>query len=137
MSRATHPPADEAAQRRALRRRVKQMYGWFNAARWEKCFSLIDPALRDQAKAEPVVYADGLKAFKERYGSIRPWHVRISPHFDASSNKRDLRPFAYVYTVWQDQGGRFHLFQERWVRQDGRWYTRVVGLVPDAAAGDD
>jgi hypothetical protein len=116
------------------------MYGWFKGELWEKCFSLIDPKLREQAKVELSGYADSLKAFKESYGSIRPWHVRISPHLDASSNKHDRRPFAYVYVIWQDQAHGFHLFRERWVKQDGRWFTRVVGLVPnrqEAAPGRD
>ena len=107
------------------------MYGWFNEELWAKCFSLIDPKLREQGGVELSGYAEGLKAFKEYYGSIRPWHVRVSPHLQASSNKHDPRPFAYVYVIWQDDAHAFHMFRERWVKHSGRWFTRVVGLVPN------
>lgn len=119
----------EASEREALRRRVKRMYSWFNRSLWNKCFSLIDPRLREQSKVDLPIYTEGLQAFKEAYGAIHPWYVRISLHLDASSSKGDGRPFAYVYVIWQDDSHGFHLFRERWVRQSGLWFTRVVGLV--------
>ncbi len=131
MTRIPHSTPDEAAERQALRRRVKRLYDFFNRGLWEKCFSLIDPLLREQSRVDAAAHAAGLRAFQEVYGSIRPWHVRISMHLDASSNTRDPRPFAYVYVIWQDQAHGFHMFRERWVKHSGRWYTRVVGLVPN------
>jgi hypothetical protein len=107
------------------------MYDWFNRGQWEKCYSLVDPALREQSKVMLSAYADQLRTFKETYGSVRPWHVRISLHLDAPSNKHDDRPFAYVYLVWQDDAKEFHMFRERWVKNKGRWFTRVAGLVPN------
>ncbi len=123
--------SQQASDRKALRRRVNQMYEWFNQASWEKCFSLIDPKLREQEKVEGKAYAESLRRFKEVYGTISPWYIRISLHLDASSNKQDARPFAYVYVVWQDQAHTFHMFRERWVWDSGHWFTRVVGLVPN------
>ena len=105
------------------------MYEWFNRGLWEKCFSLIDPMLREHSKTELPVYVERLRAFSEVYGSVTPWHIRISLHLDASANKRDGRPFAYVYVTWQDDAHGFHMFRERWVKNNGRWFTRVVGLV--------
>jgi hypothetical protein len=131
MKRAMTPSYDPAAEREALRRRVKQMVDWFNRGLWDKCFSLIDPKLREQSKVDSSIYAQGLQSFKEAYGMIRPWYVRISLHLDASSNKRDGRPFAYVYVVWQDDAHQFHMFRERWVRDSDHWFTRVVGLIPN------
>jgi len=107
------------------------MYDWFNQELWESCFSLIDPELREQSKVPLPTYADQLTAFKAAYGKINPWYIRISLHLDASSNKRDTRPFAYVYVIWQDDQHGFHMFRERWVKHSDRWYTRVVGLVPN------
>ena len=107
------------------------MYDWFNRGLWEECFSLVDPKLKEQSKVQLPVYAERLQAFKEFYGIIKPWHVRISLHLDASSNKQDERPFAYVYVVWQDDVHGFHMFRERWVKHSGRWFTRVAGLVPN------
>ena len=121
--------ASKVSDREALRRRIKQMYVGFNRERWEKCYLLIDPRLRDQSKVQLPVYMRQLKAFKETYGAIKPWHVRISLHLDNKASKRADRPFAYVYVVWQDDAHEFHMFRERWVKQDGRWYTRVAGLV--------
>jgi hypothetical protein len=107
------------------------MYDCFNRGLWESCFSLIDPHLREQSKVQLATYADRLQAFKATYGKINPWYIRISPHLDASSNKHDQRPFAYVYVIWQDEQHGFHLFRERWVKHSERWFTRVVGLVPN------
>src|SRR6266568_2546139 len=131
MSRITKAPRD-APDRQALRRRVRQMYEWFNEGAWTKCFALVDPALREHGRIDEPSYADSLRRFKRAYGAIEPWHVRVSVHLGPSSNKHDDRPFAYVYVVWQDQSHGFHMFRERWVRDSGRWYTRVVGLVPNA-----
>jgi len=107
------------------------MYERFNQGAWDKCFALIDPKLRDQARVERQAYTDSLRRFQEVYGKIEPWYIRISLHVDASSNKHDARPCAYVYVVWQDQAHAFHMFRERWVQDSGRWFTRVAGLVPN------
>jgi hypothetical protein len=107
------------------------MYDRLNQGRWDRCFALIDPKLRDASKVELPAYAEGLEAFRAAYGSVSPWHVRINLHLDAASNKHDPRPFAYVYVVWKDKAHGFHMFRERWVKQGDRWFTRVLGLVPN------
>jgi hypothetical protein len=107
------------------------MQAWFNQGHLERCFSLIDPVLRERGRVELPIYMEGLQAFKEAYGAIHPWYVRIRLYLDGSANKPDPRPFAYVYVVWQDDGHRFHMFQERWVRDGDHWFTHVVGLVPN------
>lgn len=118
-----------SSRREALRKRVRQLYEWYNERAWDKCFSLVDPKLRAQARCEKQAYADSLGRFMEFHGKVQPWHLRINLHLDASSNKQDPRPFAYVYLVWQDEACAFHMFRERWVEDGGRWFTRVVGLV--------
>jgi hypothetical protein len=125
----------QSGQLKALRRRVLQMYASFNQGLWNKCLSLLDLLLRERTNLEPAVYAEQLHSFKNAYGRIDPWHMRISLHLDASSNKHDSRPFAYVYVVWQDASHGFHMFRERWVQHDGRWFTRVVGMVPNGRTG--
>jgi hypothetical protein len=92
MLEAKSSPSDGPAERRALRRRVKQMYGLFNRERWQECFALIDPKLRKASKVEFPVYARGLQAFREVYGAITPWYIRINLHLDPTVNKRDPRP---------------------------------------------
>ena len=106
------------------------MYSWFNQGQWEKCFSLIDPKLIKHGKVKLLLYAERMQGFKQVYGAIHPWHVRISPHLDASANKHDKRPFAYVYVIWQDEVHGFHMFREMWVKESGRWFTHVLGLIP-------
>lgn len=110
------------------------MYDLFNLGDWEGCFALIDPKLRETSKVEPRVYEEGMQAFREAYGAINPWYIRISLHLDAMTSKRDPRPFAYVYVVWQDSARGFHMFRERWVKEADHWFTRVVGLVPNRRA---
>src|SRR5437588_3020179 len=131
MTRAMQFLHEEASDREPLRRRVRQMYGWLNREFWEKCFSLIDPKLREKSKVDLSDYVERSRVFKEAYGAINLWHIRISLHLDASSNKHDERPFAYVYVIWQDNARGFHMFRERWVKHAGGWFTRVIGLVPN------
>jgi hypothetical protein len=137
MIRAKRSSLSATAERQALRRRVKQMHTWFNRGCWEKCFSLIDPILREKGRVKLPLYEEGLKEFKEAYGAIHLWYVRISLYLDGSVNKRDPRPFAYVYVVWKDDAHRFHIFQERWVRNGDHWFTRVAGLVVNRRELDD
>jgi hypothetical protein len=129
MIRTKKKKSEPASERKSLRRRISQFYNEFNRANWEKCFLIVDPALRETSKVKAQSYAEGLRAFQAGYGSIKPWHVRISLHLDGSSNKHDQRPFAFVYVVWQDKANQFHMFRERWVKVEDHWFTRVAGLV--------
>lgn len=126
----TKTPASVRTNRAALRRRVSAMIRDLNAGRWDRCFARIDPRLRAADKVEQATYADQFERFRAAHGEVAPWHTRINLHLDATKNKHDPRPFAYVYIVWQDAGKGFHLFRERWVYDGGDWYTRVVGLLP-------
>src|SRR5258708_741830 len=114
MMKATPPSPRLTADRKALRRRVKRMYKSFNQGRWDDCYHLLDPTLRGESRLNAPEYCDRLRAFRAAYGAIIPWYIRISLHMDAATNKRDPRPFAYVYAVWQDETRRFHMFRERW-----------------------
>lgn len=129
MSRATQSILER--DRRAVRRRVRQMCEWFNREQWDKCFLLIDPNLRAKGRVAFDDYVAKLAAFKRSYGEIQPWHIKLSLRIDGTCNKLDSRPFAYVYVVWKDDHREFHLFRERWVKDADQWYTRVVGLVPN------
>ncbi len=124
-----------AAERIALRRRVKQMLRSLNAARWESCFALIDPKIREAGNLAFAPYRDRLREFKSAYGVIQPKKMWINLHLDTSRCKQDKRPFAYVYIVWTDDRHVLHIFQERWVKHEGRWFTRVVGLVAPKRPG--
>jgi hypothetical protein len=130
----TKAPSQDATSRQALKRRINRLYKWINEGDLRKCFSLIDPRIRGQQRVQEGPYTQSLQEFKEAYGQIQPWYIRISLHLDGTRNKHDDRPFAYVYILWQDQAHAFHLFRERWVQDCGRWYTRVVGLVVNSSA---
>jgi hypothetical protein len=119
----------ESAARLALRRRVMQWYERFNSERWSECLALVDPKLTAGGRVVKEAYAKSLEVFKRHYGAVHPWHVRISLHLSTARSASDPRPFAYVYTVWQDDRHGFHMFRERWVRDGDKWYTRVAGLV--------
>jgi hypothetical protein len=126
----------ERTERQALRRRVQQFYRWFNKEAWDDCFALIDPELTGRGRVNLDTYADLMQSFKESYGTVRPRWTDLSLHLDPTPKQRDKRPFAYVYILWQDDAHRFHMFRERWVLNDGQWFTRVVGLVPNQQETD-
>ena len=120
--KAKRPAADQSA----LRRRIRSLYEGFGRQEWDRCFAHVDPKLRNESRIDPAHYARSLVEFKNRYGKIDIWFIRASIHAKAKSQDR---PFAYVYVLWQDDRHGLHLFRERWVKESGRWYTRVVGLV--------
>jgi len=126
----------KSSERPALHKRVNRMYEFFNKEAWTKCFSLLDPRLRKQKRVEKQRYVESLRLFRKVYGELQPWYIRISLHLDGSASRHDPRPFAYVYVVWQDQKHDFHMFRERWVRDSGRWFSRVAGLVPNQNGSD-
>ena len=133
MKPSTRESSPASVDRQALRRRVLQMYRWFEQERWEKCFSLVDPRLKEQSKVQIGPYSERMRVFKEVYGRVHLWTIEIHLHTNTRSSQHDKRNFAYVYVFWRDAAMRFHTFQERWVKDAGRWFTRVAGLVPARA----
>ena len=136
MKQRAKSPKKEALAKGALRRRVMRWYDCFNSQRWSDCYRILDPRLTSSGKVNAETYTRSLRTFHSRYGAIRPWHLRISLHLAGSRPASDPRPFAYVYTVWQDARHEFHMFRERWVLDGKRWHTRVAGLVVNEALLD-
>ncbi len=116
-----------------LRQRIHAFYAHFNQENWQGCFRFLDPALRDKAKVELEKYAVSLANFKHYYGLIRPLFMEIKLITNVQS-RTDARDFAYVAVFWKDSKNAYHLFRERWVKDKGRWFTRVVGLVTHEGA---
>lgn len=135
-TRGTQLSPRERSERQALRRRVQLFHSRFNKGLWKDCFALIDPQLTHEGKVELPKYADLMQAFKQVYGTIKSRWTDLSLHLEVSPKQRDRRPFAYVYVLWQDEGHAFHMFRERWIQHRGKWYTRVVGLVPNQQETD-
>ncbi len=124
----------KAKESAALRRRIRELYRCMNRHDWDGCFEHVDPKLRASGRFEPQVYTRSLQRFIEYYHKIDIWYVRVSLYLGENENKHDPRPFAYAYVLWQDVQKGLHLFRERWIRESGRWYTRVVGLVSPGKA---
>ncbi|MEX0714963.1 MAG: hypothetical protein WD066_00170 [Planctomycetaceae bacterium] len=135
MPRTVSATKSEATERAALRRRVKQFYRRFNEADWDGCFALVDPELTRRRKVNLNAYSERMREFKNAYGDVRLRWIDLSLHLHGAPRQGDARPFAYAYLLWQDDTHQFHLFRERWVKDEGKWFTRVAGLVPDRSAG--
>jgi len=131
MKRTVDCAKRDTSERAALRRRVKHFYVRFNRADWHKCYALIDPQLTQLGRVKLDTYSGLMQTFKDVYGSVNLWLTRLSLHLHATPKQPDKRPFAYVYVIWQDDSHQFHMFRERWVKDHGQWFTRVVGLVPN------
>ncbi len=133
MRRTVHPK-DQIAERAALRRRVKRFFNRFNKADWQGCYDMVDPSLIQQGKVQLDAYSGLMSRFQDVYGSITISWTRLSLHPEGAPKQGDPRPFAYVYILWQDETHEFHMFRERWIKDHGQWFTRVVGLVPNKSA---
>src|SRR5438876_10720739 len=88
-----------AATKPSLRRRIRLLYEAFNAGDWAACFKSVDPKLRQMSRIEAPKHSQSLAAFRQRYGSVNIWHVRVNVYSEAK-NKHDDRPFAYAYVFW-------------------------------------
>jgi hypothetical protein len=122
-------------EKASLRRRVRRFYEQFNRGDWPFCFGYLDPRLREQGKVELSRYSESLSNFQRHYGPVNIWHMDLSLHLNVQNGKNGERDFAYVYIFWQDQHHAFHVFRERWVKLEGAWFTRVVGLVAHQNSG--
>jgi hypothetical protein len=119
----------KAIERSSLRRRVKNFYKHFGQTNWAQCFQFIDPNLREHSKVDFSSYCESLSLFHAYYGPVDILHIRINLYLQVKNAKNEKRDFAYVLVEWKDKKNHCHVFRERWVKENQRWYTRVVGLV--------
>ena len=119
-----HQPATESTT--SLRRSICSFYDSYRQEKWTPCFNRIDPQLRESSKVNFDSYQDSLQTFRQAYGDVAILVIEVS---EIHRSKHDPRPFAFASIVWRDRSHEFHVFRERWVFDDKRWYTRVVGLV--------
>lgn len=125
-------PDSHTDARRTLLRRLKRFYQRFNEADWAACFALIDPELRGDDGLDFDIYARQMREFKGVYESIniRPRHTHIALlQLTPTPRQQDKRPFAYIHLFWHDGHNRFHMLRERWIEHEGKWYTRMAGLI--------
>src|SRR5260370_30155340 len=109
----------------AVERRVRQFYQLLNAHEFGKCFAMIDPIIRSSsASVTAYQYENALRQFISYYTRIELLSVTLQVHLDEPSDLFGNRDFAVGQTCWADKSGEEHVFQERWVRDGQRWYTR-------------
>jgi hypothetical protein len=112
----------------SLIQRVRYFYKYFNERDWAKCRRYVDPKL--QVKVAAGDYGRTMDAFFSAHGPLRQLTVVSMNLYPAGSARTDDREFAYVVLSWKARGNALHHFRERWIKDGGRWFTRVVGLVP-------
>jgi hypothetical protein len=114
----------------AVEKRIRRFYELLNKESFDQCFRHIDPLLRGESfSVTEYQYENSLRQFVACYGYIRVIAIALELHLGESSVLYANRDFAVGQTTWADTFGEEHLFQERWVRNGRRWYTRSTGLV--------
>jgi hypothetical protein len=117
----------------SLSGRIVNFYRAFNRQDWPRCYDYIDPRLRDGGKVEEGDYARTMGSFFAEYGPIQRVKILKLTIHPGEESKADGRDFAYIIISWEDKSNSFHHFRERWIKDRGKWFTRVVGLVPRTA----
>src|SRR5205823_1123636 len=111
-------------------KRIRHFYGLLNEGRFEECYRMIDPAVRDKPSSVTLYqYQTSLRAFLDHYRQVRIRGISLALHLDEPSKLYADRDFAVGQTIWEDEAGEEHRFQERWVRERRSWYTRSSGFV--------
>jgi hypothetical protein len=114
----------------ALEKRIREFYALVNNEIFGKCFRHIDPVIRDDVFAvREYQYENSLRELLACCGYIRVVGVTLELHIGEPSELYANRDFAVGQTAWADEFGVEHMFQERWVRNGQRWYTRSTGFV--------
>jgi hypothetical protein len=118
----------------SLAARINSFYRFFNRRDWARCYEYVDPKLRSKRKSGLSDYSQTLRDFFEAHGPVEQVKIlKISIH-SGISIKDDQRNFAYVVISWKDKSNRFHQFRERWIKDREKWFTRVIGLLPNRSA---
>src|SRR5688572_24165498 len=97
----------EARFAAALVRRVQKFYELLNSEEFEKCFLMIDPALRDDpASITQLRYAASLKSFREWSGEITIREIRpLKININQPNRLYENRDFALAEVHWDDERG--------------------------------
>lgn len=126
MQRINELPADQ----KELLDRIEGFYQSFNAQEWQSCFAFVDPRLKDESGISRDNYQSSLSSFFSEFGPIDDIHVAdMKLYSKVPGSLYGDREFAHGLVEWRDREQKRHEFQERWVKDQGCWYTRMVGLV--------
>lgn len=121
----------------ALETRIRHFYESMNRHDFTKCYAMIDPRVVSKSEALTISqYTHSLERYLDRFASINLVEIGITGlHLNEPNKLYEGRDFALGKTVWEDDDGNRHEFSERWVFQDGAWYTRSTGFVPIHSSG--
>jgi hypothetical protein len=123
----------QVSQEAALDRRIRRFYTLVSKAQFAKCYAMIDPVvLADPASVTLLQYQHSLDSFLNHFGKMEVQEIRMQLHLGQPNRLYGDRDFAVGQTIWLDQAGQTHTFQERWVRVGRNWYTRSTGFVTPA-----
>lgn len=126
----SHQTDNQTAEKRRLRQRIQRFYQLLNERHRDECFALIDPSLREAGAITFAAYVATPSSFYAAYGPLENVALRdLKLHGNAKSKLYGERDFAHCVVTLQDRDHEQHPLHERWVKaDDGRWYTRMVGL---------
>jgi hypothetical protein len=115
----------------SLAARINFFYRFFNQRNWARCYEYVDPKLSAKTKSGLSDYSQTMRDFFEAHGPIAQVKIlKISIHSGIEA-KNDQRDFAYVVISWIDKSNELYHFRERWIKDREKWFTRVIGLVPN------
>lgn len=119
-----------------IKRRIREFYRRLNRRQFGRCYSLIDPRLRDNPGTVTLFqYEKALGEFLDQIGEVQIREITIhGVHLNEPSKLYEGRDFALCKVVWQDSAGEEHSFSERWVHVESKWYNRSTGLLVPVAA---
>lgn len=120
-----------------MKRRIKRFYDLLNQRKFQSCYELIDPRVRAKPSSVTLLqYQNSLARFLDRIGAVAVTDIHFDLHLDEPSALNEGRDFAIGKTRWRDSAGVEREFIERWVHEDGKWYTRSTGfLIPSDGGG--
>jgi hypothetical protein len=116
-----------------LNEAVRTFYGHLSARRLAECYRMVDPRVTGRDGGIDLrTYACGVLNFLAVAGpplviDACELHIRSGP--TAMYEERD---FAHGVTHLRDGHARPYTLQERWVLENGLWYTRCVGFANPA-----
>lgn len=123
--------ADSRHDMLSLAARINFFYRFFNLQEWARCYEYVDPKLRAKRESGLSDYSRIMREFFMAHGPVEQVKIlKISIHSGITA-KDDQRDFAWVVISWKDKANEFHRFKERWIKDGEKWFTRVIGLMPN------
>src|SRR5262245_53473656 len=97
-----------------LEKRIQRFYDLLNRKAFEQCVGMIDPLVRDNPTSVTLLqYVTALRNFLEAVSKVQVQQIDMELHLDEPSKLYGDRDFAVGQSLWLDQAGLQHTFQER------------------------